>query len=128
MVVCAGATGVAFGISPPAGFVLAGITVIVFVAFMLWAFRQGRRAHEAGQAPDLAGMEARLRSRAKWLTVLAVVAVAASALGLATGDGHVPTWLFVAPPVLLVLGLIQTWLLVGVFLPRLQRQQATRSE
>jgi hypothetical protein len=108
--------------------VLVGITALVMVSFIAWAVHSGREARASGQEPDLEELRVRLRGRAKWLTVLMVATVLTSAMALATNDADIPEWLLISPPVLLLLGVALMWLLVGVFLPRLQRKQAHDSD
>ena len=128
IVASVGATGFAFAVSSPAGFVLVGVTTLVFVSFLIWAVRRARRLRAGGQPPNLANMQERLRRRAVWLTALAVLTAVACALALATNDGHTPTWLLVLPPALISVGVTLIWLIVGVLLPRLQRRQASGSD
>lgn len=128
LVGCAAATGVAFAAARWAGLVMACLTAAVFIGFMVWAVRVGRRRRAAGHKPDVPAMQRRIRQRLRWLLPLAILSAVASGLAVATDDNNTATWLLVAGPVLVLVGLAWTWVLSEHLLPRLQRKQEAGSD
>lgn len=120
------ATGVGFAIAPGVGIPLACLTVGLVAWFLVSKLREGRRRRVAGQMPDLAVVEMRLRKCAKWGTVLVLLSVLTSTASIATGDGRTPVWLLVTPPLLLAVCIAWLWVFVLVILPRQRRKQEPR--
>jgi membrane protease YdiL (CAAX protease family) len=130
MVAPAAAAGFAFGHDAVAlGFAMAALALLVLVALAVWAVRRGRRRRASGAAAaDLGRLASRLRARATWLSVLAVLSVVASGFALATRGSDTPAWPLVLGPVLLVVGVVWIWIFILVLLPRMQREQARRRD
>lgn len=128
LVVTAMATGVGFGISPRLGAMLAVVTFAVYVCLGVYAYRFGRQRRREGRAPDLSAIGERLRTRLKWHALLVGILIVTTSLALALDqDRRTPTWILLAPPVLLAIGIVMIWLTVRFVLPRAQRRRETQT-
>lgn len=125
---CAAATGAAFAAARWAGIAMACVTVAVIIGFMIWAVRLGRKRRAAGHKPDIPALQRRLHPHMKRMLLLALLSVVAAGFALATNHNNTPTWLLVAGPALLLLGLAWTWVLAKYLLPKMQQKQDGRSD
>lgn len=107
---------------------MACVTAVVVIGFTIWALRQGRRRRAAGYQPDLPALQLRLRRRMRWHVPLALLTVVACGVALATKDNTTPTWVLVAPAVLMLVGLALLWVFTEYLLPKSQRKQEDRSD
>jgi hypothetical protein len=126
LVLTAMSTGIGFGISPKLGWSLAGLTLCVYLALFSYAFRFGRRRRREGHKPDIPALQQRLRKRLKWQALSVALLIITTSLTLAHNDHRVPTWVLVAPPLLIGSGAALIWVTVQYVLPRAERRQVAR--
>jgi type VI protein secretion system component VasK len=105
----AAATGWFWHVSTRLGLTLACVTVVVMVTVIVFAYRRGRAAREAGYRQDSSELAAQMRRHARHSLLGAAVTGVGCLILLLDNHRHLPGWVLLAPPAFILLGAGYLW-------------------